>query len=99
MAVWRGHQVRSPTRAQIRVVPTAAWVYGAIGVVALAALGIPMFAEAATSIPGISLWTVARVFDLAFPAFAAAALTYVAPRSRLVQIAALSFAIPVGVAA
>src|SRR6478752_2879432 len=87
MAVVSYRRSRLPTRDELRAVPNMVWTYLALAVVALAiALAV---------LPQFRVWLVLGSVEFVAPAAFAAAIAFVAPRERLAQVAAATFAIPV----
>ena len=80
-------QLRLPTRAELSVVPSMSWVY-----LALAAATVALRFAFPSNEDGPLL--LVGAFASAGPAVVAAALVYVAPRQRLIQVSAACFAIP-----
>lgn len=76
-----------PTRDELRAAPTIAWTYLGLGVVALViTLAV---------LPQFGLSPMVAAIEFVAPAAFAAAIAFVAPRDRMAQLAAASFAIPV----
>lgn len=88
MSLVPNRQLRLPTRAELRVVPSMSWVY-----FGLAAATVALRFAFPSNVGGPILLLVGA-FASAGPAVMAAALACVAPRERLLQISAACFAIP-----
>ncbi len=86
MATASIRQFRVPTIEELHAVPPLTWAYLALAV-ASAALALP------TTSPSVTV----GILLPASPALFAAALMYVAPRKRLVQISSVCFALPLAV--